>query len=98
MVLVLFAEGSRNAEAGRSGLAGNSTTLDVDPDVVGIAGLGRRQRLDRSATSVRSHEEGLNLLTVDNELAGAGLDTDASGGRLATAGAPDVRVVDYHVL
>ena len=96
--LVLQAQRACNAEARSSGLTRNAAALDVDPDVIRVARFRCDQGLQRCAASVLGHEEGGDLLAVDDELAGARLDADSGSRRLATTSAPNVRVVDYHDL
>ena len=95
---VFEAERAGNAKADSAGLTGDATTDDVAPDVIAVASFRHGQRHRGRATRVVREEELLELQTVDHELAGPGLDAHASAGSLATAGAPDIRIIYYHLM
>src|SRR3989344_9609393 len=80
-------QGAGHTVTDGTGLTGFATTVDVDLDVERFSVVGQHQGLLDHHDGGLTAEVLLNGLAVDDDMAGALLDEDAGGGRLATAGA-----------
>src|SRR5580658_186668 len=85
--LIVLEQGTGDAVADRAGLTGDATAIDRDVNVEPAHELYRLERLTHDHAPGLAAEEGVERALVDGDLAAAGLQIDARGGRLAPAGA-----------